>query len=366
MAYALKGDIMSNSLVLLRNQLEFWFQKKPQGFYKFLKPCDHRLYTIGDSWCEQLNLSENTFRKYLKKICKSYPSKESFLAESDPFEGMPYASYFDRLKKITFFFRNHEVAETFSLKKILYVDCAPICVSNNTVKNIINNNPPKSPLRQVVNEGRGEDIKKYLLKNLSESDLQTAQRMRDLWVEATKGAIETPKVTEKFAEKLLDVLKKFFQNSLEIWRKYCEAVASSQFLMGKLGTFKAWLIWVIRDDIIPKIKSGAYGIDPKIFSEEVDTTPEKKEKISLTLNSLNLSSKNLEVMKRLEEETGVHSFTNWFLNCTIEASEKALVFYAPNYFSFDYMRQKFEDILEKMRSIFKDMQIELKCQKEVV
>lgn len=71
-------------------------------------------------------------------------------------------------------------------------------------------------------------------------------------------------------------------------------------------------------------------------------------------------------MGAIEKEVGVHAVANWFLSCTIENTENQVVFYAPNQFSLDYMKQKFMDNLEHIRVVFKGLQIELRCQEEAI
>ncbi len=40
----------SEKAAILMDRLEYWFQIKPEGFYKFYEPCKHPLYRPGDSW----------------------------------------------------------------------------------------------------------------------------------------------------------------------------------------------------------------------------------------------------------------------------------------------------------------------------
>src|SRR5574342_631762 len=49
---------------ILMSQLEYWFEEKPDGFYKFLQSPEggHPNYKPGDSWCEELAFSKEEFR----------------------------------------------------------------------------------------------------------------------------------------------------------------------------------------------------------------------------------------------------------------------------------------------------------------
>lgn len=56
---------------ILLQQMIYWYTKSEGAFYKFIKPCPHKLYQHGDSWCEELGFSEkefNTAMTILKKL----------------------------------------------------------------------------------------------------------------------------------------------------------------------------------------------------------------------------------------------------------------------------------------------------------
>jgi hypothetical protein len=46
---------------ILLQQMIYWYTKSGGAFYKFIKPCPHKLYQHGDSWCEELGFSEKEF-----------------------------------------------------------------------------------------------------------------------------------------------------------------------------------------------------------------------------------------------------------------------------------------------------------------
>lgn len=92
---------------LLVGQLEYWFAKYTQGFYKFMEPCEHGHYRQGDSWTEELCLSRKVFNKAFDLIGIRYKSKAAFEASQDKFQGKLYASYYDRRQNKTYYRRNH-------------------------------------------------------------------------------------------------------------------------------------------------------------------------------------------------------------------------------------------------------------------
>jgi len=97
----------SINAALMMSQLEFWFKaREGKSFYKFLEPCEHERYRKGDSWQEELGMSSSEIRSAFKKIGMPYKSKKAFNEAEDIFKGKYYASYYDRIRKMTYYFRN--------------------------------------------------------------------------------------------------------------------------------------------------------------------------------------------------------------------------------------------------------------------
>ena len=97
---------------LVMQQLDYWFEGHPEGYYKFLMPSDHPAYKIGDSWTEELGMSKDEFRTAFDKIGIRYKSKSEFDQAVDKFQGRFYCSYVDRRSNLTYYFRNHDLVDT--------------------------------------------------------------------------------------------------------------------------------------------------------------------------------------------------------------------------------------------------------------
>lgn len=99
-----------STLVML--QLEHWFGVTGNAtFYKFLEPCKCLQYRSGDSWVEELGISKLEFRTAFSKIGKVYKSKKAFKESTDPFGGMMYVAYYDRVQRLTYYIRNTKLVE---------------------------------------------------------------------------------------------------------------------------------------------------------------------------------------------------------------------------------------------------------------
>ena len=96
---------------LVMQQLDYWFENHPEGFYKFLLPSEHPAYKEGDSWTEELGMSVDEFRTAFDKIGHRYKSKSEFDKAEDKFKGKFYCSYVDRRSNLTYYFRNDEAVD---------------------------------------------------------------------------------------------------------------------------------------------------------------------------------------------------------------------------------------------------------------
>lgn len=109
--------VKSTNACILMQQLEYWMAIKPKGFYKFQAPPETTqfAYRIGDSWTEELGISENEFRTAFKQIGVGYKSKKLYDAarvNGDEFDGKYYCCYFDKVSRLTHYFRNTSLVET--------------------------------------------------------------------------------------------------------------------------------------------------------------------------------------------------------------------------------------------------------------
>jgi hypothetical protein len=96
-AVALEGDVLAACLL---ERVRYWYDKmNGQPFFKFASPCDHPLYKEGDSWTEELGITENQFRHARKKIAKQVKKQTS--GEGIP---SPIAYWRDRQNRVFYVF----------------------------------------------------------------------------------------------------------------------------------------------------------------------------------------------------------------------------------------------------------------------
>lgn len=94
---------------ILMQQLDYWFERYPDGFYKFQDAAPgHPQYEDGKSWTEELGFTLTEFRGAFDRIGVRHKSKSDWTNAADKFQGKFYCCYTDRRAGLTFYFRNHE------------------------------------------------------------------------------------------------------------------------------------------------------------------------------------------------------------------------------------------------------------------
>lgn len=392
-------------VTLLSKQLEYWFRRYKQGFYKFMEPCHHAHYRGGDSWTEELSMSRKVFNRAFDLIGVRYKSRSAFQRARDKFKGKLYASYYDRGENKTYYIRNHAfMSDLLPKRKCSETTKVPlssalqegekVTSSPSTERPLRNGHfgryrlykdtkitsvsfPPKSPSLKLKEkspereEGRFQKEKKDLfrLKNSNETanrpkdysdlDLEKAQKMRDIWIRQTQGKIPSPPLSGSFAHRLVTTLEKTFANSLKAWEVYCQRVASSRFLTGQTGgSFKLWLVRALHPEMIEKIKQGYYGVNPALdferVSEEVSKTLKTKE-VQDELEASDLPPWEKAFRKSLVQEIGGATYASWFREASFTHEQDLLVISCSSLFKADWIKKQFPYALERLVKTHKNL-----------
>lgn len=111
---------------------------------------------------------------------------------------------------------------------------------------------------------------------LSQEQKGIAEQMVHLWNSSFECSLNPVKafLNKKVIIQLNEILETKFDNNLENWKLYAQAVNSSKFLMGEKETrsnFKAQFLWLIKEETIDSIQNGAYGVGDRVLdSEKID------------------------------------------------------------------------------------------------
>ena len=340
----------SVTAAVMMSQLEFWFKVTGgKSFYKFMEPCDHGYYKEGDSWQEELMMSSSEIRTAFKRIGIAYKSKKEFMEhERDIFQGKMYASYYDRIRKMTFYFRNagkvKEIFDQFDRNEDKQVieekvvdgsQLEPEIKSDDLEKdgqNVWDNSNQAGSRNEQTEDGllyikdnrlnNKQDIKDYSLK-----DINNKQNIKDYRQESNKELdIPYTEICKLYNEHLGDVLGR--KDGLEIYEKafvkrlWIQSgkrlvdfkngfmkVAKSSFLCGRIPNkpFRATLAWILKGDHFIRILAGDYDDFKartslvKVMDEVKDEGKAKVEDKTMVEGDINALSKgqNLGTVRRM-------------------------------------------------------------------
>lgn len=106
----------SSSAAILMLQLEYWFDRYPEGFVKYLETPSNPTYwdsnlATRESWTEELGFSKEEFRTAFDLIGTRFNSKSQYekaAKSGDEFSDKFYLSFFDRRSGSTSYRRNHK------------------------------------------------------------------------------------------------------------------------------------------------------------------------------------------------------------------------------------------------------------------
>jgi DNA-binding transcriptional regulator GbsR (MarR family) len=225
----------------------------------------------------------------------------------------------------------------------------------------------KMSLRSTQNESinidseiTSEKLKNPIYSNQSQtqnesSKIPITQQMLSIWNQYINQDIE-PRLTVKRARLLMAALKYKFSNDLHKWKLYCQDIASSDFLMGKVRAgFKASLDWALRFDIIQRICERQFGVKRCDHSciEEINTKDVIAE---------NTPHWEQQIRKVILNHLGLAPYISWFKDCHIAVQGKRMSFYLENAFKLSYIKGHFH---QDLACLFREYCIDITLMTEV-
>jgi uncharacterized phage protein (TIGR02220 family) len=204
----------SVTATILMQQLEYWFEKMHGPFFKFLEPVEGEKfgYKNGDSWTESLGFSAAEFRTAFKRIGIIYTSKKQYDAVEDKFQGKMYCSYYDKVARKTWYFRDPEKvdANLRSLRSLISRD-----------------QQPQSLETKDVNLERAETTQ----ETTTETTTNITDKTKEMQQEKTSKMAASPLVTNSLDESADQVID--YLNSLAGTR-YQHSKASRKFIRARI------------------------------------------------------------------------------------------------------------------------------------
>lgn len=148
---------------------------------------------------------------------------------------------------------------------------------------------------------------------------------------------------------LLAAFQQRFGKSMESFEAYCNTIASSDFLMGKIkSSFKASLDWALRFDIIDRILEGDFGVKKPLIVQVI--VQQQDGSGDQTVSNPNIDSAFHEpesikmLRKNIRKKIGEGSYISWF-HKPIHQTDQGFRLLGQGAFWKNYVDTHFKDVL---------------------
>ena len=381
---------------IIVDRLEYWFSKCENSFYKFLEPCDHALYRVGDSWLEETGIKRHTFKRVFKLFGTWYNSKSEFLKQDDPFNGKLYSAYYDRKLNRTFFVRNNELVSSFfkNLKKNFFnknhsaekqkissrvgenvnLNARSRIEQNarsfprvDNIYNKLNNNYNNIINKQIITSSNNIDCtdleseqQKILATKLNkEKDYKIIDKLKTIWLEEV-GAFNDVGKSKYIAKQLLFTYNNHFESNISLFRTYCRTISSSKFLMGEVTSFKGRIDWLLQTSTIERIERKEFSLEDRVTNyeqrqqkQQLDSREREEDQTKLELEA---QAKQGNTAQRTEAKLklfiiskfGYAAYKSWFKEANISIDSKTnIAITGKTAFATEYINNNYVDIIRR-------------------
>jgi hypothetical protein len=152
---------------------------------------------------------------------------------------------------------------------------------------------------------------------LSQEQKDIAMQMVQVWNNSFDWSLSPIKafVNKHVAIQLNKMLETKFNNDLGSWEQYAKSVNSSKFLMGEKETksnFKAQFLWLIKEETIDSIQSGAYGVGDRILDS--DKIEENLKVCQKEIQQIVQTKMTERVQKKTSTENEEKEFKKYLIN----------------------------------------------------
>ena len=169
----------------------------------------------------------------------------------------------------------------------------------------------------------------------------------EMWNQTVEEGRDPILLNKKRAQYLAAAYKQKFESSLENWKIFCEKIASSQFLMGKIKeTFRATIDWILKFEVIQRIFEGDFGISKSYTAK---ACPPDKSKVEISIESGNELPEIKNIHKTLLNRFGASTYKAWFSIASINFKEDdSIIFIMPSRFTAQHVDTHFGLDLRKI------------------
>jgi hypothetical protein len=339
---------LGKSPAVFLQQLHYWLtSKKEIGVIANNK---RWIYNTSSDWAKQLYLSARQVRRIIQKLEELGLILINKLSKKKTDRTNWYTIDYDAVKKLfprlSWIGQTHsKLAPDLPCEAIPLMDKASSSLGQNVLMYIeadtTSEIKPKELRAEAAVRIETEQVASSCLKN----DL--AKKLLDIWNREVGSKTTEAGMTKQRAKYLVAAYKMKFGSCLDKWKTYCQAIASSEFL---IKTFhqkhKLSLEWVLKFNNLQRILEGQFGVNPVILSNAQETIISKD-----LLIAESADSSEIKITSKLIDALGAETYKSWFYDNKPQIKkmeEGTLAFFFNNKFVIDHVRTRFSDIMENV------------------
>jgi len=348
------------------SQLHYWLEKRDTLGCKYQD--SHWIYNSAESWAKQLHLSVRQIRRLISKFVGSGVLRVEKLNPYKSIRTNYYSIDYDKL--------NASVSPKNNLETRIFVhgdilspsSChnGTIYIETKTTNKDINKseaktfervgqgrkiNKPVDPVKQVnmmisKNKEKKEETivgdvtskSSLVTENLKTKVIQqkkkttTTQDMLEIW-NTILGEKAQASMSKDLAPLLVSAFHKKFEQSLNLWKSYCELIKTSPYLMGE--QFQLSIFWGLKFSAIDRIRAGEFGVKPTLTKNSIgqgviSTVTENQ--VEQMIKALNEPLKAKATRLQIAQAVGAAAYHSWFHQADFVSKDGEIQLVAPNSF----------------------------------
>ena len=334
---------LGRSTALVLQQIHYWLSSNQYG-----KEHDGRrwIYNSYNAWEDQIKIySISTIRRSLVKLEELGFISSDFLSTKKSDRTKWYSINYENLNDVKC---NNDGEGDVKGDSFIPAAQKKSVIANYSQKNVIKMDIPSVQKEHILIETKTTSKNQKSSEELKGSDI--VLKLFEIWKKRV-GEGRALCLNPKRSRFLMAAFRTKFKGCFEKWTAYCDAIASSDFLMGRVKTtFKASLDWVLKFDIIQRILEGDFGVKKDILqpsnlsSKSIDY---EQKCIQAQDESDEIKNLRMHVLQRV----GQGAYRSWFKDATFFINESGAGVIGQGAFWKNYVITHFAYVLNDLRIV---------------
>jgi len=166
----------------------------------------------------------------------------------------------------------------------------------------------------------------------------TTQDMLEIWNE-TLGEKAKALMSKDLAPLLVSAYSKKFEQNFGLWRRYCELIKSSPYLMGE--QFQLSIFWGLKFSTIDRIRAGEFGVKLSAadYGERLggsNCAVSDDNQVQQMIEALDEPVQAKAMRLKIAQAIGAAAYHSWFHQARFETRDGEIQLIAPNSFAEQY------------------------------